>query len=290
MHQQQLQLWRSWAAGEIDDDDAQAAAEAVHAWKRAGQGRPARPQNAPAGFSESWRGIRATRRAADWRRDLARGLEYALGQTPEQAEELIAEYERREQEGLDFLRIRPESTFAEAPVINLDRNARIRLAAKFRAVARRSWQLKQPGRHRGIITRTAAEVFLALLYLAEKYHRVFPSLEGLRHLAMCCRQSVVTALADLERLGFITRIRRIRRVMTPLGFTTRQITNAYDVHEPRSGLGLLAMGLFTTESSIWTPSAAKFLFNYKRPDGFAAADSTASNRMAMPHGRLGDTQ
>ncbi len=65
---------------------------------------------------------------------------------------------------------------------------------------------------------------------------------------------MVTALADLESLGFITRIRRIRRVTTPLGFTTRQITNAYDVHEPRSGLGLLAMGLFTTESSFWTPS------------------------------------
>jgi hypothetical protein len=44
---------------------------------------------------------------------------------------------------------------------------------------------------------------------------------------MCCKQSVVTALADLERLGFVTRIRRIRRVTTPLGFTMRQITNAY---------------------------------------------------------------
>jgi len=27
--------------------------------------------------------------------------------------------------------------------------------------------------------------------------------------------------------------------MTPLGFTTRQITNAYKMHEPASGLGLL---------------------------------------------------
>jgi hypothetical protein len=288
--QQQLQLWRSWAAGEIDDDDAQAAAEAVHARKRAGQGRPDRPQNAPAGFSESRRGIRATRRAADWRRNLARGLEYALGQTPEQAEELIAEYERREQEGPDFLRIRPESTFAEAPVINLDRNARIRLAGKFRAVARRSWQLKQPGKHRGVITRTAAEVFLSLLYLAEKYHRVFPSLEGLKHLAMCCRQSVVTALADLERLGFITRIRRIRRVMTPLGFTTRQITNAYDVHEPKAGLGLLAMGLFATESNSWTPSGANFHSNRGSDDWSAPPDkppkyserSDASSPLAAP--------
>jgi hypothetical protein len=65
---------------------------------------------------------------------------------------------------------------------------------------------------------------------------------------------VVTAIADLERLGFATRIRRIRRIMTPLGFTTRQITNAYRVHEPARGLGLIAMALFATESNSWTPN------------------------------------
>jgi DNA-binding MarR family transcriptional regulator len=61
-------------------------------------------------------------------------------------------------------------------------------------------------------------VFEALMYLTEKYGKVFPSLEGLAHLARCCRQSVVTALDDLELLGFVTRIRRVRRVGTPLGF------------------------------------------------------------------------
>src|SRR5439155_10030221 len=129
---------------------------------------------------------------------------------------------------------------------------------KFRALTRRSWVAKESGRHRGIITRTAESVFGALLYLVEKYGRVFPSLEGLAYLAMCCKQSVVTALADLERLGFVTRIRRIRRIMTPLGFTTRQITNAYRVHAPASGIGLIAMTLFATESNSWTPSEAKF--------------------------------
>jgi hypothetical protein len=109
-----------------------------------------------------------------------------------------------------------------------------------------------------VITRTAESVFQALVYLTEKYGRVFPSLEGLAYLAMCCKQSVVTALAELELLDFITRIRRIRRIQTPLGFTTRQITNAYRVHEPASGLGLLAMCVFATESNSWTPSAAYF--------------------------------
>ena len=97
-------------------------------------------------------------------------------------------------------------------------------------------------------------VFGALMYLTEKYGRVFPSLEGLAHLAMCCKQSVVTAIADLERLGFVTRIRRIRQIKTALGFITRQITNAYRVHEPTRGLGLLANALFATESNSWTPS------------------------------------
>src|SRR5262245_38629898 len=77
---------------------------------------------------------------------------------------------------------------------------------------------------------------------------------------MCCKQSVVTALDDLERLGFVTRIRRLRQVQTPLGFTTRQITNAYRVHEPASGLGLLATLVFATESNSWTASGNKVLY------------------------------
>jgi hypothetical protein len=79
---------------------------------------------------------------------------------------------------------------------------------------------------------------------------------------MCCKQSVVTALDDLERLGFVTRIRRIRRVATALGFKVEQITNAYRVHEPTSGLGLLALAVFTSESNYSTPSEA--IFSSKR--------------------------
>jgi Helix-turn-helix domain len=140
------------------------------------------------------------------------------------------------------------------PLVTLDRNERVRLMWKFRMLTRRSWVAKESGRHRGVITRTAESVFGALLYLTEKYGRVFPSLEGLAHLSMCCKQSVVTAIANLEALGFVTRIRRIRRITTPLGFTTRQITNAYRVHEPVSGLGLLATLVFATEYNYSTPS------------------------------------
>ena len=140
-------------------------------------------------------------------------------------------------------------------MVTLDRNERVRLMWKFRTLTRRSWVAKDSGKHRGAITRTAESTFFALLYLVEKYGRVFPSLEGLAYLAMCCKQSVVTAIADLEQLGFVTRIRRITQIKTPLGFTTRQITNAYRVHEPASGLGLLATLVFATESNSWTASA-----------------------------------
>jgi hypothetical protein len=66
---------------------------------------------------------------------------------------------------------------------------------------------------------------------------------------------VVTALDDLERPGFVTRIRHLRQIKTPLGFRTEQTTNAYRVHEPTSGLRLLATALFAPESNSWTASA-----------------------------------
>src|SRR5262249_19427885 len=163
---------------------------------------------------------RAKAREADWRRQLARAFVYATGQSPGEAAELLAEYERREREGPDFMRQRPGTAIADAPPVVLDGNERIGLMGRFRALTRRSWVAKDSGRHRGIITRTAESVFGALLYLVEKYGRVFPSLEGLAHLAMCCKQSVVTALDDLERLGFVTRPRRIRRIKTPRRFPT----------------------------------------------------------------------
>jgi hypothetical protein len=198
---------------------------------------------------------RATRREADWRRQLTRAFLYATQQSPELAQELFAELERREREGPEFIRQRPDSAVTDAPLVTLDRNERVRLVYKFRALARRSWSNKERGKHRGIITRTCEDVFFVLMYLTEKYGRVFPSLKGLMHLARCCKQSVVTALDDLERLGFVTKIRRLRQIMTPLGFTTRQITNAYKVHEPTSGLGLLANLVFATESNSWAASA-----------------------------------
>jgi hypothetical protein len=205
---------------------------------------------------QSYRRTCSPRREADWRQQLARALEYALGKSPEQAEELLAEFERREREGPEFMRERPDSVVTEAPLNKLDRNERFRLLRRFRAVCKGSWQARAPGKHRGAITRTMEDTFGALMYYVEKYGRVYPSLVGLAHMARCCKDSVVEALAGLEKLGFITRIRRLRTVDTALGFKTVQTTNAYLVHEPTSGLGLLAMRMFCAESEYPAASEA----------------------------------
>jgi hypothetical protein len=53
-------------------------------------------------------------------------------------------------------------------VVSLDRNERIRLMGKFRALARGSWVKKAKGQHRGVVTHTAEAVFEALIYLVGK--------------------------------------------------------------------------------------------------------------------------
>jgi hypothetical protein len=60
---------------------------------------------------------RAKAREADWRRQLARAFVYQSGRSPEQAEELLAEYEAREKEGPDFMRFRPQSVIADPPLV-----------------------------------------------------------------------------------------------------------------------------------------------------------------------------
>src|SRR5262245_63609080 len=85
-----------------------------------------------AGVASTATRARAKAREADWRRQLARAFVYATGQSPEAADELLAEYERRERAGPDFMRQRPGSIIADAPLGTLDRNERIRLAQRHR--------------------------------------------------------------------------------------------------------------------------------------------------------------
>jgi hypothetical protein len=120
----------------------------------------------------------------------------------------------------------------------------------FYTMTRSGWVAKAKGKHRGLLSRCAEEVFKALVYLAGKFDRLFPSLKGLAYLARCCPASVSTALDQLEAFGIVTRHRRLKRVMTPLGFKTVQNTNAYEIHPPNTGLGKLAVAVFGVEKPM----------------------------------------
>jgi hypothetical protein len=64
------------------------------------------------------------------------------------------------------------------------------------------------------------------------------------------------------------RHRRIRRVTTPLGFKVVQATNAYEVHEPKRGLGWLAAVLFAGKAtgSNYPPASAHVFFKKEAAD------------------------
>jgi hypothetical protein len=180
---------------------------------------------------------------------LARAFLYVHGraQTPEEAAELERFYAATLAEGPDFTRTRSKSEFKDAPKLNLDRNAISRMMVTFYTLCRNGWVAKDKGKHRGLLSRCAEDVFKALIYLAGKFDRLFPSLKGLAYLARCCPASVSTALDQLEAFGIVTRHRRLKRVMTPLGFRVEQATNGYEVHPPKTALGRLAEAVFGKE-------------------------------------------
>lgn len=237
--------------------------EAVHsaalpALKNSADSAP-KPRRAP--------GPRRQQIEADHKAKISRAYLYA-SQRVRNAEELAALdalYEARMQEGPDFTKYRGKSGFDEAPLHRLDREAIHKLRYMFNSMARGAWKMREPGKHRGIVTRTCKDVFGALLYLAGTHPRLFPSLEGLARLAQCCKQSVVTSLETLEALGFITRHRRLRMVEGLLGLKAEQATNAYELHPPRSAWGKLTLALFTTksESKSWSATDTE-IYQYLR--------------------------
>jgi hypothetical protein len=108
--------------------------------------------------------------------------------------------------------------------------------------AARRWDrdTRQPGRHGGIIGRTALATLYALLFdfLNHRTGRCDPSLDALAVKAGCCRRAVVDALARLRDLGLLAWRRRCEETRDAEGrFRLRQRTNAYAVLAPSNWLG-----------------------------------------------------
>jgi hypothetical protein len=201
---------------------------------------------------------RARKRAARWQSDIARGFAYTTARACNDAERAALEraYEAMLAEGPDFTRYHGGSSFIAPPKISMDRNALARLRVKLHALFKASWRTKAKGKHCGIIQRTTLDVFDALLSLAKKYGAIYPSLDGLAHLSQCCKNTVIAAIKELERFGFIVKHRRIKRMETPLGVKVVQDSNAYDLTDPMAGFGALAMRIFCGAMNFSTACSA----------------------------------
>jgi Helix-turn-helix domain len=104
-----------------------------------------------------------------------------------------------------------EKTFGPGRCIPLDGNAKARIQAYAKAWNARH---KQPGQHRGPLTRATIEVLEALLwgFHNAKTGRCFPSYESIATKAECCRDTVYAAIRALEFAGVLTWVNRITHI------------------------------------------------------------------------------
>jgi len=124
----------------------------------------------------------------------------------------------------------------------------VRFAALSRKQAARLWhkarrwdrETRQPGRHGGVIGRTALGTLYVLLFdfLNHRTGRLDPSLDAIAAKAGCCRRAVVDALARLRDLGLLAWQRRCEETRDAEGrFRLRQRTNAYGLLPPSQWRG-----------------------------------------------------
>ena len=107
---------------------------------------------------------------------------------------------------------RREKVFGPGRAVPLDRNAKARIAVYARAWSTRN---RQPGQHRGPITRAFLDVLQALLwgFHNSRDGRCFPSYEKIAEVAECARSTVAEALKALEWAGVLTWQNRITRIL-----------------------------------------------------------------------------
>jgi hypothetical protein len=167
---------------------------------------------------------------------------------------------------------RREKTFGPGHAVPLDRNAKARILVYAKAWTARH---RQPGQHRGPITRAFLEILETLLW---QFHNsrsgaCFPSYERIAAEAGCARSTVAVALKALEWAGVLTwqhRISRVRERCEDLfgrnGWRWRVIrtSNAYVFRDPIAEQSAVASQFSsksenppgTLNQEIQTPSAA----------------------------------
>eukprot|EP01037_Dinobryon_pediforme_P017868 gene17868-18097_t len=134
---------------------------------------------------------------------------------------------------------RREKVFGQGRLIPLDRNAKVRIMTRARALSRRTIK----GKHYGEITAKALAVLEALLW---RFHNAksglcFPSYETIAEAAGCARSTVAEAIRALEAAGLLSWVNRLKRMRETglngwglLETKTRvmRTSNGYQLHDP----------------------------------------------------------
>jgi hypothetical protein len=182
-------------------------------------------------YCTSWKEALRVKRELRRRRQLKAAAEFMRGQarSEEERAELDQELARQLAEGPRYHR---GSKFTDAPDINTDRNFLNKVLVLARALEARSYKARAKGAHGGVLGRSALDVLELLVNLARKRGKVAPGYVALAAMARMCRDTVMTAIAVLERWGFVSVIRRLKKVRTVLGTKTVQDTCGFDIHPP----------------------------------------------------------
>jgi hypothetical protein len=143
-------------------------------------------------------------------------------------------------------RLRREKVFGEGRPRALDRNAKIRIMARARALKVKT----KKGQHYGAITAKDCDVLEALLWLFHncKTGLCFPSYESIAAKAKCSRSHVGAAIKRLEATGLLTWVNRLKRVREAgadrfggEGVRVRvfRTSNGYRFNDPRAAAAVL---------------------------------------------------
>lgn len=230
---------------------------------------------------------RSRDRAATWRAGMAKAADYYYRQIthPEDRAELDAAYAAALAEGPDFTRYHRGSEFREPPKVNTDRNHLTRLMFQAELIERKSWAVREKGKHGGVLGRSALTVFRVLLFVVSKREGcLYPSLETLARLARMSKPTVCKAIATLTLMGFLTVYRRIKRVRTPLGIKVVQDSNAYEYHPP-VGLGALGWQLWRGSESTNLPPRVGIASLTRKEGGNSGGPSPREGRWFGNRGR-----
>ncbi len=203
------------------------------------------------------RPIRCKRRFLEWHDRAYRTAAELRRRHQSQAEEIDAALAEEIERGPDFLEWHRGSLFTSPPKNNLDRNYIARIWFVAQMIERKSWACKKKHARGGHLGTVAIELLRVLLYVIKKTDgRLYPSYETLAVLSRKSKQAIITAMQVLERMGFVTIHKRIKRIQTPFGPRVVQDSNAYEFHLPTKGIGRLAMAVFCPSSSESTKSDA----------------------------------